>query len=412
MPTPLISSPSAFTYQTIHPHILRQCQELYFRQSFLNDILICPMMGMYRYVLGLEETRPFFAALLGTAGHDVIYHIHKNKKFNHTGIELMEMFEQAFRTELHKAPTLPSIRKQFDGIDSQLADALPLYTELLRNYQAHKRNQSFLATMHEQSFVLIIPDLSDPSNPSSPFIFTGQIDQAGFYDDGTFSMRDIKFRDNTFRPSRTELDLNLQLTIYSAAIAYGQPACFQCKPTYTLVPASSPGSAPVQQLTYHGPCDSCTRLIGTAAWPSTPSNPKFVERCEVVWMRDFAIHAKDQYEKIIIDNKSPKIPNPKGKGPPIFPRRYNPDYHSGYKVGDLKGPCFLTTYRTQASIQILMADILALCKNLREGQFHRKPGSHCNFWCKYVEQCKSGIELQVKEANMANVVTFGTEDPF
>ena len=198
------------------------------------------------------------------------------------------------------------------------------------------------------------------------FVFTGTIDQVGYYGDGTLAVRDFKFRDKAFRPSKAELDLDIQLTLYAAAIKYGVPACDNCKPRYVQHTDYDPetlAATVFPKLAYGGPCAACTAKIGTAVWPR-----RFVERCELVWMRDFAKYKKSGQA----GTKS-------------------------YKTGDYKGPCILKTWRSIEDIEVLMGDIVRICDSFRRGNFHRNPGEHCAMWCRHVDLCKSMRAIQAGE---------------
>lgn len=404
-----VASPQTITghalqQKSLNPRVVEQCQEIFFRQSMIKDYMSCPHMSLYRWVLNIEESQPFLSAIFGTAGHHVIYKMHSERNYNMGYTEMMELFHEGFNAELDKCKTYPSFSKNFENIQEARDAKTAEYLKYLLGYQFHPRNHSFNSTIHEQPFVLSIPSAASPSNPSgAPYLFTGTIDQAGFYDDGTFSLRDLKFRANNFRPSFTELQLDIQFTIYNAAMAYGNPACNKCRPTYEMDDFQQ-----WSKLVYHGPCEACTALIGTPKWPR-----KFVELNELIWMLDFEVYSEDKCKtKFIPDNTKPKIPNPSGKGVKVYPKMLNPVWESSPKKGDYHGPGFLRTVRAKSDLDILMSDILHTCDQIRSGIFFRRPGSTCNFWCKYREQCLGGIELEKKEADLAAVRTYGTEDPW
>lgn len=385
-----------FTLRTLHPGVIEQCRHLFFRQSMVNDYLECPQMALYRWVLNFEQAAPFFSTTMGTAGHHVCYTIHQARKYDYDFMEIMEILEQGFNREIEKSALYPDLPAGTTDVHEAFAQKGPEYAKLLLGYQAHPRNREFHSTMHEQSFVLQIPS----GNEFPPYLFTGQIDQAGFYDDGTFAVRDYKFRDNAFRPSKTQLDLNIQATTYCTAMKYGVPACAECRPKYELNEFHQSST-----LVYNGPCEACTKLIGTPKWPQ-----RFASLFEMIWMKDFEVWDSDKGEEFIPDNTQPKIKNPKGKGPPIYPRKRNPDYVQ--RKGTYKGACFLQTVRPPTSLAVLMSDVLRVCNEFRKGTFYRNPGEACNFLCKFREQCVKGLELEVQEANLANISAIGTDDPW
>lgn len=402
-PTPL----NQFTRRTLSPHVIEQCYNLFFRQSFINDYLTCPNMALYRWVLNLDQSAPFMSATLGSAGHAVIYKIHTSRKYDYTYMEVLTMLEEAYNEQLKKEAVYPTLPKGCDTPQEAFSLLGPEYAKLILGYQYHPRNKEFHSTFHEQSFVLEIGGLPDSNDPTgtrlgSRYLFTGQIDQGGYYDDGQLVVRDTKFRDNNFRPSRTELDLNVQATIYCAAVRFGTPACPACRPKNIRDDIDN-----TITLQYDGPCESCAAKIGTPAWPR-----KYPNKFELVWMNDFDVHQKDQHEKEVIDNTKPKIPNPKGKGPPVYPRTFNPKWAEGYKKGEYKGVGFMPTSRPPSSLNVMMSDVLRICDQIRAGVFYRNPNDACNFFCKHRDSCVKGMELEVKETALDQISAVGTEDPW
>lgn len=374
------------------------CQQLFFRQSFLGDYLTCPHMSMYRWIYGIEEEQPFFAAVLGTAGHEVIFQMHQNRKFNYDYLTLLDMFCQAFEKQIAKMAHLPRLGKGFDTWQQQLAECAPDYVAMLEGYQEDEKNQSFFSLLHEQAFVL---EVKVPQY-EKPLLFTGQMDQVGVYEDGTFALRDIKFRDNAYRPSRTEFDLNIQMTVYAAALRYGQPVCEACRPRYEEVEFMGR-----KELVYEGPCLKCSEMIGKPnAWPR-----RFAEQCELIWMRDYERYKKDEYSKEITDKSLPKVKSATTNRK-VFATVPNPKWINGYKAGDYKGPRFIPTYRKPDMLLTLMEDVVQLCEEIRSGVFYRNPGDHCNNWCKFKEKCLAGMKMRASEVDLAAVHSYGTEDPF
>lgn len=384
--------------QTLHPHVIQQCNELFFRQSMIKDILTCPQMALYSWVLNIEESEPWMAAILGTAGHEVIRHMHENSEFDLGYLELLELFNEYFDEEVEKLSKLPKLAAGCESLEEERDSKSNKYIELLEGYQVNEKNRDFRSTINEQRFALVI---DNPADADHPFIFTGQIDQAGFYDDGTFALRDIKFRDNAFRPSRVEFDIDIQMTIYACALRFGNPACEKCKPRY-----EEDAFGLNKKLVYDGPCEECRKKGGTHRWPR-----KFAERCELIWMRDFETYKKDQYQKVIVDKNLPKVKS-EHSNRKVYQKVTNPKWVDGYKKGDMKGPGFIRTYRTPTQINVMMSDVLRICNKIRSGEFWRNPGNHCNFWCKFQEHCRKGLELQVEEADVSAAADFFTEDPF
>ena len=154
--------------------------------------MTCPKMALYRWVLKLEEEQPFMAGFLGTAGHACIFEMHQQKRYDWSQIELLEIFEVSFNEEVEKAVNLPKVAEKYDTIQDQFDALAPWYVGLVMGYQEQSANTEFMSTVHEQLFVLEV------EVDGVKYIFTGQIDQAGYYQDGVFALRDIKFRDNAW----------------------------------------------------------------------------------------------------------------------------------------------------------------------------------------------------------------------
>lgn len=372
--------------KTLHESIIKICRNLHFRQSFVKDYLTCPQMSLYRWILQLEQEAPWMAGFLGTAGHEVIFQMHEQKKFDYSYIDMVSAFQDAFDQALDDSDELPRIGGNYDSIEEQFADVSMEYINMLRGYQSDKQHSQFMSTIHEQKFTMEIEGL----------IFTGMIDQAGYYEDGTFVLRDIKFRQEAFRPSRVEFDLDIQMTTYAAGLKYGNPSCEECSPRHN----------PDGELVYNGPCDSCASKIGTPAWPR-----KYAERCEMIWMRDYERRKKDQHSKMIKDPNKGKVINPK-TGREVIQDVINPKWEKGYKKGDFKGPGIIKTARSPSMIDVFMSDIIRIVELIRNGEFYRNPGKQCNFWCQYREQCVRGAELEVQELDMGKAERYGTIDPF
>lgn len=375
-----------------------------FRQSFLKDYISCPQMAMYRWLCGFDEAETFFSAVMGSAGHKVIYDFHSERLVGHTGeltdySETLSRFNTAFEEQLNKEKYLPKIGNAFDTLLEQRDSLSDAYVTMLQGYLRHVKNSQFHSTLHEQSFVLVVnlPGAGvSGAGDSLPFIFTGTIDQGGYYSNGTFALRDIKFRENTFRPSKIMLDLDTQITLYAFALRYGRPACDSCKPEFNEFSNS---------YTDPGPCSVCAAKVGTTAWPQM-----YPEICEVIWMRDFIKYKKDEFSREIPD-KTRKVKNP-ATGRMVNASAINPKWMEGYKAGDYKGPGFMPTSRSADFLSIQMSDILRICQQIRSGVFYRKPGEQCSFWCKHRETCLNSLELQMDEINIGEGSAFATADPF
>lgn len=396
------------------PAITNICEQLFYRQSMLRDYQTCPQMMLYRWIIGHEEEDTFFAAILGTAGHRVIEDMHSTGNFAITYVELLTQFLNEFNAALHDSAVPPRLSPKFSSLTAQAQAVAPEYTSMLQGYQADRENQKFYTSFVEQSFVLPLED-----EFSRKFYFTGVIDQGGFYDDGNFAIRDIKFRDSSFRPRRTEAHLDLQLTLYSLAAHKGLPACSQCKPKYTVDSAHHArpqsqsqllGSGVLPEtptLQYTGPCDDCRSKIGTPAWPNI-----IPVRTELIWMRDYVPRKRDEFAKFIQSPTKEKEYNPETKRMRIK-QTLNPDWIHGYKKGDPSGPGRIVTERSSAFLEVRSADILRLAGMIRDGRFFRKESSYCDTFCRHREACLSMLEMEVQDIDVQKFnENASTIDPF
>jgi hypothetical protein len=379
------------------PNIIHLCENLYYRQSMIKDYLTCPQMMLYKWIVGHEEEDTFFAALLGTAGHSVIelMHSEKNiKNFDYSITDLEKLFIDYLDIAIQESKAPPRLAAKFPTIKAQANSVAPEYVEMLCGYSEDEIHQSFHSTVTEQQFVLKLTDEFDRE-----FLSTGTIDQAGFYDDGRFALRDIKFRINNFKPGRIELILDIQLTLYAYALKHGNPTCQKCYPRYEDT-INGP------KLTYDGPCEDCEKKIGTAAWPNL-----LAERVELIWMRDYVKRKKDECAQYIISETEKEI-NP-ATGRQRKKRVINPKWITGYKIGDNTGKGVYTTYRSAAFMEVQIADIIRIAGMIRDGRFYRKPGEACNFWCKFKDICVNSLEVDMEEID-ARIVNerIATADPF
>lgn len=395
---------------TKSPVVSDIASKLPFRQSLIKDYMTCPQMAMYRWIYRFEEEDTFFSAVMGSAGHKVLYDMHSDRIILQrkrgssapeppSFMDTLSQFNKAFEEQLEKEKVLPKVAAKFDTLLEQRDAMSEPYVEMIRGYMVNVTNQQFNSTLHEQSFVLEMgtEDAAGNRLTDHPILFTGTIDQAGYYNDGTFVNRDIKFRADNFRPTKIELDLDPQMSVYSYALRFGNPSCSACAPKY---------NHDTQDIKYDGPCATCRAKIGTTAWPM-----QYPERCELIWMRDFLRRKKDQYAKYKID-KTVKIKNPR-TGRMVYEKVISDAWLDGYKEGDFCGPGVIVTQRGPAFLNVMMSDITRICLNIREGIFYRKAGDHCNFWCKHKETCLRSLELEMDDVTLEDAVaSYATIDPF
>ena len=132
------------------------------------------------------------------------------------------------------------------------------------------------------------------------------------------------------------------------------PCCKFCSPYYSIASNDDftidedTGDLKFQDSTeiiYNGPCDNCRQLIGTPVWPN-----KFIQRCELVWMRDF--------------NKRKRK-------------------HGRHKAGEYFGQGVYVINRSPSTLNAYIAEVIKLVESFCIGLNYRRPGSHCYMFCNY-----------------------------
>lgn len=330
--------------------------ELIWRQSLTGDIITCPKMTSYRWIFEFQNAIdsygnpkvPMLAAILGTAGHAVIEKMHVSRRLDYGLDELIEMMEQAIvdarADEQTEAPTPAG----YDSMEHALECKAIEYTELVFEYQKMTKafNPKLHVSMTETLFVLPV------SYKGKTFIFSGTLDQGGAYGDGLTVLRDLKFRDNAFKPNKVQRILSHQFGLYATAMKFGVPACNNCRPKY-VEDLDEDTFAMTRRVQYDGPCDECSAKIGTPKWPGF-----FPEQCELVWMKDLVVLKKN---------------------------------FRGRMKGDYKGDVLYKTRIKRDRAIYYLQDILEYAHTFQQGYFPRNPGQHCYNFCDYRHRCVSEI---------------------
>lgn len=377
------------TIDTGNASIINQVSEnIWFRQSMINDYLTCPLMMMFRWVMALPSQQAWAAGFLGTAGHKVVEEMHKQKDFEMPREKIKHIFMDEFTSAVRKHLLTTNMPEEnMSKYNNDLMANLEDYVDILNGYQNDPINREFNLTVIEQDFVVIIYD-----STGKPYVFTGTIDQAGYKNNGTFAVRDMKFRAAAFRPSHIEVYLSLQLSLYTYALIFGNPCCDACRPKQVI---NSDGEVAID---YKGPCDKCRRKIGTGFWPKLAATES-----TYIWMKDYMPRKKDEFAKMIKDPKKVRVLNPKTKKMGIR-EIVNPKWYNGYKKGDKSGKVFLTSQRPMEFLVVQMADLMRITSQISNGQFFRRPGSHCNQWCSFLQQCRDGLDGKVNELVELNIL--------
>lgn len=365
----------------VHKDMIQFVSDMFFRQSLIQTYKRCPQKALYS-ILSVEAHPPWFASVMGTAGHEVLYHCHAEREFDLTKKDISNTLYMCFKKAYAACDPKPNIAKGYNNYIEEYEDKCDPYIEMIFNYLRSPRTQNFFPQIFEQNFVLEVPDSINPDN--KPFYFVGQIDLAGFDSTGLFHLRDPKFRDDAFKPSYAELALNTQLTVYTKALRDGVPTCDTCKPKIDQI---------TFETSYTGPCKECREKIGTPKWPQI-----LPDRSCLVWMRDFLMHDTDQYKRYVKDPNKQKTRNI-SSGKMVIRNIENPKWREGYKAGQLHGEGFLETNRDEDTLSYLMGDVSRICSAMRAGLFYRAESKDCSFMCEFREQCLAGKERDITLTN-------------
>jgi hypothetical protein len=394
--------------QVIPPQVIpsSDINELIYRQSLINDISTCPKMASYKWLYSFNSAShnrvgsengaaildayddisiPFNSAVLGSAGHDVVELLHKFQAARNAHLSRLQVeraFSEFYFSRINDLPVTPQIAAGYDTLEDEYEMKSQDYIEMLMNYQEFNsvKTNNFVPVMLEQSFAFQL------QYKGEVFTFSGTIDQAGYYSyDGVFSVRDIKFRENAFKPNSVEMSLNKQLIIYSYALAHGNPSCKNCRPVYEESQVGTTASAsdssdtsnlflysPSRRVVYNGPCEECMKKKGTIQYPMS-----FPARGELVWMRDLV--------KLKKANR-------------------------GRSKGDFKGKVLYRMFVPPDRIIHYMTDILEQCYLFKHGYSVRHPGGHCLIFCDSASQCRKELYKSDDFDSLFNEDSLNTPD--
>lgn len=167
-----------------------------FRQSTINDFMVCQRKGYYKHILKLEGEFRSPYLIFGTAMHEAIANLHRSQNF-----VLIDLIVAAEGKE--PSPVYWKNR------DEEIADWLPDAEAILANYWAKDYNREAKVIYAEADFEVNI----------GPFPFIGTIDQLRFQGS---EVHLVDFKSGTAGIPQTFIDLDYQLTIYAMACAYGR----------------------------------------------------------------------------------------------------------------------------------------------------------------------------------------------
>ena len=176
------------------------------RQSTLKTWLSCPLMYKFRHIDKLEPAFRYPGTIHGSALHLVLSWLHEGQWKG----DLRALYTKALNYYLYASDEehIP-VRWKRDmskEIEALKANAV----EILENYRSKAYNRDAVVLISEVQFRVKILG----------YLFTGTLDQCRKNVDGTVSL--IDFKSSKMRLSRYAIPNDIQLTLYSYALKFGE----------------------------------------------------------------------------------------------------------------------------------------------------------------------------------------------
>ena len=176
------------------------------RQSTLKTWLSCPLMYKFRHIDKLEASFRYPGTVHGSALHMVLKQLHEGEWNG----DLRAMYTKALNHYLY-ASDESHIPVRWKGEMHPEIEKLKVNAvEILENYRSKDFNKNSLVLFSEVMFRVKILG----------YEFTGTIDQVRKNPDGTVELLD--FKSSAQRPNYYAVPNDIQLTLYSYALKYGE----------------------------------------------------------------------------------------------------------------------------------------------------------------------------------------------
>jgi RecB family exonuclease len=176
------------------------------RQSTLKLWSSCQLMYKFRHIDKLEPAFRYPGTIHGSALHMVLAWMHEGEWHG----DLRALFTKALNYYLY-ASDEEHIPVRWKRDMAREIEALKVNAvEILENYRSKSYNQDALVLFSEVQFRVKILG----------YLFTGTIDQVRKNPDGSIEL--IDFKSSKMRPNRYAIPNDLQLSLYSYAIKYGE----------------------------------------------------------------------------------------------------------------------------------------------------------------------------------------------
>jgi len=176
------------------------------RQSTLKTWLSCPLMYKYRHIDKLEPAFRYPGTVHGSALHLVLSWLHSGEWKG----DLRALYTKALNYYLY-ASDEEHIPVRWKRDMAKEIEALKANgVEILENYRSKEYNKDAVVLFSEVQFIVKL----------LVYLFTGTIDQVRKNVDGTISL--IDFKSSKMRPNQYAIPNDLQLTLYSYALKFGE----------------------------------------------------------------------------------------------------------------------------------------------------------------------------------------------
>jgi RecB family exonuclease len=176
------------------------------RQSTLKSWLSCPMMYKYRHIDKLEPAFRYPGTIHGSALHLVLAWLHEGQWNG----DLRALYTKALNYYVYASPE-EHIPVRWKRDMAKEIEALKVNAvEILENYRSKAYNKDALVLFSEVQFRVKILG----------YLFTGTIDQVRKNLDGSIEL--IDFKSSKMRPNQYAIPNDLQLTLYSYAVKFGE----------------------------------------------------------------------------------------------------------------------------------------------------------------------------------------------
>ena len=177
------------------------------RQSTLKMWQNCPLMYKAKFIDKVEPAFRYPGTIHGSALHMVLAWMHEGEWHG----DLRALYTKALNFYLYACDE-EHIPVRWKRDMAKEIEALRVNAvEILENYRNKAYNQDALALFSEVKFRVKLP---------GDYLFTGTIDQVRKNPDGSIELLD--FKSSKMRPNRYAIPNDLQLTLYSYAIKFGE----------------------------------------------------------------------------------------------------------------------------------------------------------------------------------------------